>query len=85
MALTINIQISDEDQVALENDLLDIEEWVKNAVVGKINAAKKRMVKHGAEVLKADTTVTTMPADNDGIIAALVARPDYKNRTQRGD
>ncbi|MCK5505756.1 MAG: hypothetical protein KAJ10_11360 [Thermodesulfovibrionia bacterium] len=85
MALTITVNISDADQLSLENDLIDIDQWVQNAVAGKIDASKKRMVKHGVEVLKADPAVANMPADNDGIIAALVARPDYKNRSQRGD
>ena len=34
-------------------------------------------------VLKADPSVETMPATDDGLIAALLARPDYKNRAAR--
>jgi len=33
--------------------------------------------------LKADASVETMPATDDGLIEALLARSDYKNRAAR--
>ena len=83
MALTITVDISDDDQKALLNDLLDIDAWVQAAVVGKINNCKKRMAASAAAVLKADASVETMPATDDGLISALLARDDYKNRAER--
>jgi hypothetical protein len=83
MALTITVNISDEDQKALENDLLDINDWVQKAVIGKINNCGKRMAVQATEVLKADEAVSNMPATNPGLITALAARPDYKNRAER--
>jgi hypothetical protein len=83
MALTITVTITNAEQVALENDLLDIDDWVQQAVAGKINNCKKRMAQEAAQVLKADASVTSMPADDDGLIAALAARSDYKNRAER--
>ena len=83
MTLTITVDITDADQVALDNDLLDVDDWVQQAVIGKINNCKKRMAQEATQVLKADASVTNMPADDDGLIAALAARDDYKNRVER--
>jgi len=83
MALTITVQISDADQVALEHDLLDIDDWVQKAVAGKVNNCRKRMASEAQAALMADPAVTTMPADADGLVSALRARPEYKNRAAR--
>ena len=83
MALTITVNISDDDNLALDNDLLDIDDWVQKAVVGKISNCKKRMALEATQVLTADASKTDMPADDDGLIAALAARDDYKNRVER--
>ena len=83
MTLTVTVNISDADQSILLNDLLDIDAWVQSAVVGKINNCKKRMAIESTAILKADASVETMPATDDGLITALLARDDYKNRAER--
>ena len=83
MALTVIVNISDDAQVALEHDLLDIDAWVQAAVAGKINNCKKHMVDEAVTVLKADPTVAVMPGIDHGLIAELVKRSDYKNRAAR--
>ena len=83
MALTVTISISDLDEKILLNALLDIDDWVQLAVLGKINNCKKRMANGATAVLKADASVETMPATDDGLISALLARDDYKNRAER--
>ena len=83
MALTVTVNISDADEKAMLNDLLDIDDWVQKAVIGKINNCKKRMAQSATAVLKADASVETMPATDAGLIAALLARDDYKNRAER--
>jgi hypothetical protein len=83
MAVTITVQVSTTNEKILLNDLLDIDDWVQQAVVGKINNCKKRMAIEATAVLKADPDVETMPATDDGLIAALLARDDYKNRAAR--
>ena len=83
MALAITVDISDADEKAMLNDLLDIDDWVQQAVVGKINNCRKRMAAQAAAVLKADASVETMPATDAGLIGALLARDDYKNRAER--
>ena len=83
MALTITIEISDHNEKLLLNDLLDIDDWVQAAVVGKINNCGKRMAIKATAVLKADASVETMPATDLGLQNALLARDDYKNRAER--
>ena len=83
MALTLTVNISDADEKAMLNDLLGIDDWVQAAVVGKINNCKKRMAVEATAVLKADASVETMPATDDGLITALLARDDYKTRAER--
>ena len=83
MAVTVTVNVSDADEKAMLNDILDIDDWVQKAVVGKVNNCKKRMAAQAAAVLKADASVETMPATDDGLVAALIARPGYKNRAAR--
>ena len=83
MAVTVTVNISDHNEKVLLNDLLDIDDWVQKAVVGKINNCSKRMANEATVVLKADASVETMPATDDGLITALLARDDYKNRAER--
>jgi hypothetical protein len=83
MSLTITVEMSDHNEKVLLNDLLDIDDWVQKAVVGKINNCKKRMAIEATAVLKADASVESMPATDDGLITALLARDDYKTRAER--
>jgi len=71
-----------EEQV-LGNDLLDIQGWVDGAVTGKINNCKKRMLREWHPKLLADPAVTSWPATEEELIALIVARDDYKSRTER--
>ena len=83
MAITVTVEINDLNQKILLNDLLDIDDWVQKAVVGKINNSKTRMADNASAILKADASVETMPATDNGLIEALLARSDYKNRAAR--
>ena len=83
MAITITVEINDLNEKILLNDLLSIDDWVQKAVVGKINNCKTRMADNASAILKADASVETMPATDNGLIEALLARSDYKNRAAR--
>ena len=76
------ITISDADAAALRHDLIDIEAWVTEAIAGKINNAKKHILTEWEPKVFADVTVTTIPADKEGLIAYILARPDYKDRVE---
>ena len=83
MSVTVTVEISDHNEKILLNDILDIDDWVQKAVVGKINSCGKRMANEATAVLKADASVETMPATDLGLQQALLARDDYKNRAER--
>lgn len=85
MAITVTVEINDHDEKVLLNDLLDIDAWVQGAVSGKINNCGKRMAQQATAVLKSDASVETMPATDQGLQEALLARDDYKNRAARDD
>ena len=71
------------EESVLKNDLLDVQEWVDGAINGKINNCKKRMIAEWLPRLYADESVTQIPANEDEMIALVVARDDYKNRAAR--
>ena len=83
MAVTVTVEISDHNEKVLLNDLLDIDDWVQKAVIGKINSCGKRMAVEATAVLKADESVESMPATDEGLQKALLDRDDYKNRAER--
>ena len=83
MTVTVTVNVNDLNEKILLNDLLDINDWVQAAVVGKINNCKKRMAGEATAILKADASVENMPATDDGLIEALLARSDYKDRAAR--
>ena len=77
------IDITDMEELALKDCLLDSDQWLRDALRGKIANCKKRMRRHWFQILLDDPTVTSIPALEDTLIALIVARPDYKNRTER--
>ena len=81
--LTITVVINDDNQAILKNDLLDINDWVQKAVEGKINNCTKRMAREATEILKADDSVSSMPATNVDLCKALIARDGYQDRAAR--
>ena len=83
MALTVIVTINNEEEVCLLNDLLNIDDWIQKAVVGKINQCRKRLVRECTPKIFADPSVTTMPASEAAFIGVILARPDYKNRATR--
>ena len=70
------------EQSVLENDLLDVQDWVIKALNGKIAACKKRMLAQWLPIIYADDSVTSIPANEDDLIALIVARDDYKTRKE---
>jgi hypothetical protein len=71
------------EELVLKNELMDVQDWVANAIDGKIANCKKRMTQEWIPKLMADDSVDSIPADEDELIAMIVARDDYKNRADR--
>ena len=77
------IDISDSDVKCLSNDLLDIEDWITEAIRGKINNCKKRMLEEWHPRLLIDPDVQSIPAEESTLIDFITKRKDYKNRETR--
>lgn len=71
------------EESVLKNDLLNIESWVNEAIDGKVASCKKRMIAEWLPKLMADSSVESIPAKEDDLIALVVARSDYKDRSDR--
>jgi hypothetical protein len=71
------------EESVLKNDLLDVEVWVNGAIDGKVANCKKRMIAEWLPKLYADESVTQIPANEDEMIALVVARSDYLDRSER--
>jgi len=72
--------LTSTEEVALNNDLEGIQDWVDAAINGKINNCKKLMIREWNPILTADPAVENIPADEDKLIELIVARDDYVTR-----
>ena len=77
------VTVTDHQEKVLLNDILDVDAWIQAAVTGKTNKCGKRMADQATQVLKADSSVESMPATDEGLQKALLARSDYKDRAAR--
>ena len=80
---TYTVTITDGDETALDDVLLDKNAWIQAAVTGKINNCKKRMIEQWRPIIFADDSVASIPANDDDFIAMIIARDDYKTRAER--
>ena len=84
MAKTITVKIDDTDEKVMLNDLTDIDEWVQDAVTGKINNCWKRMQQNWTNQLMNDESFTDpIPSNKADFVKMVTARSDYKDRAAR--
>ena len=82
--ITIKVEVDDNQQAILNNDLLDINEWVQSAITGKINNCWKRMQREWTDKLMNDSSFTdSIPSNQADFVKLITARSDYKTRKQR--
>jgi len=72
------IDVLDSDCDCILAYVYSLDNWVLGALMGQINRGKKRMIKEYHPIILADSSVTTMPATENGLIEMIVAREDYK-------
>jgi len=77
------IELTDTDLICLENDLLDVEEWVRDAVRGKVANCRRRFLAEWRQRLAADPGVTSAPTNEAALILMVTRRSDYRNRQAR--
>ena len=82
--LTITVTIDDTDQKCMKNDLLDLNQWVQDAVTGKKNNCWKRLQREWTQKLIDDESFTdSIPSNKTDFVNLVMARPDYKDRATR--
>jgi len=82
--LTITVTINETDQKCLKNDLLDLDQWVQDAVTGKIHNCWKRFQRDWTTKLMNDDSFTDpIPSNKTDFCELVMARPDYKDRVTR--
>ena len=86
------ITLTDLQQKILSNDLYNdtdnagLDEWIDNALTGKINNCWKRMQQEWTTKLMNDDKFTDpIPSNQADFVALVTARSDYKNRKARQD
>jgi len=84
MALTITVSINDTDEKLMKNDLLDLNQWVQDAVTGKKNNCWKRFQQEWTTKLMNDANFTDpIESDKDKFVAQVLAHADYKDRATK--
>jgi hypothetical protein len=82
--LTITVTINDTDQKCMKNDLLDLNQWVQDAVTGKENNCWKRFQREWTTKLMNDESFTdAIPSNKTDFVNLVLARDDYKDRVTR--
>jgi len=82
--ITLTVDVTDTEQAILLNDILDIDEYIQNAMAGKINKCWKRMQQEWVTKLMNDSDFTdAIPSSQADFVALVIARDDYKTRTER--
>ena len=84
--LKVEITINDTMQAIMNNDLLSIENWIKDAVVGKQNNCWKRMQAEWTTKLMNDDSFTDpIPSNQADFVTLVTGRDDYKTRKERDE
>ena len=84
--LILTIEVDDTQQAMLNNDLVDINTWVQEAMTGKINNCWKRMQREWTDKLMNDSSFTDpIPSNQADFVKLVLARSDYKNRKARDE
>ena len=84
--LKVEITVNDTMQAIMNNDLLDIKEWIERAVAGKQNNCWKRMQTEWTTKLMNDDSFTDpIPSNQADFVTLVTGRDDYKTRKQRDE
>ena len=82
--MTLTVEVTDTEQAILLNDLLNINDWLQDAMAGKKANAWKRMQQQWTTTLMNDDSFTdSIPSNQAEFVTLVTARSDYKTRTER--
>jgi len=82
--ITLTVTCTDTEQAILLNDLLNINDWLQAAMVGKKANCWKRMQQEWTTKLMNDSDFTdSIPSNQADFVTLITGRSDYKTRTER--
>jgi len=82
--ITLTVDVTDAEQAILLNDLLNINDWLQAAMVGKKANCWKRMQQEWTTKLMNDSDFTdSIPSNQADFVTLVTGRSDYLTRTQR--
>jgi len=82
--ITLTVEVTDTEQAILLNDLLNIDDWLQAAMLGKKANCWKRMQQEWTTKLMNDESFTdSIPSNQAAFVTLVTGRSDYKTRTQR--
>lgn len=78
------IEISDEDELVLKSDIGgEITDWILNMVQQKIRHQRQQLVKEFKPKMIEDGSLTAVPVNEDELIPAILAHPDFETADQK--
>ena len=77
------LEITADEALCLDNDLLDIEDWVRLAVAGKAESCWKRMRDAWVNRFINDPAVKEIAGSRGALLQQILNHPDYQNRRRR--
>ena len=82
--ITLTVTCTDTEQAILNNDLLNINDWLQAAMAGKKANCWKRMQSEWTTRLMEDDSFTdSIPSNQATFVQLITARSDYRTRAQR--
>ncbi|MBF0308982.1 MAG: hypothetical protein HQL56_05600 [Magnetococcales bacterium] len=79
----VTVELSPMDEACLHHDLLDIDQWVRDAVRGKVASCRTRLLAQWLPVLLQDPHIETLPANPEKLVEVILAYPGYRPRKDR--
>ena len=84
--LTLTVELTDTEQAILKNDLVDRNDWLQDAMTGKVNNCRKRMQSEWTTKLMNDSSFTDpIPSNQADFVTLVTSRSDYKTRKEIQD
>lgn len=77
------VETTELEESILKHELLDIQDWLEKALIGRINKVKLSMLSEAHKSLLKDPDTISIPATEQGVLEAYMALSSYKDRATR--
>lgn len=83
MPFTYTRTLTDEEMKILENDLVDVQKWIDDAITGKIHKCFARIVKEELSDITPDAKLVKIPTTVGQLVEGHFKKPGYQSRKER--